>query len=365
METRRGKGEGSVSYLAARKRWCGRIRIDGKTKAFYGMTKQQVLDDIAAYRKAFKAGQVTTAGEPTVGDQLEAWHSTLEMTGRKATTITNYRMVINTLIPAKLKDIPLRSLKPEHVTSMVLGLRQTEKSANTQRLARTVLRRALEVAVREGKVDRNVAAQTDGVALKREKRVPLTTEQAKQVLAYVAEHESPQWQAAYALALRTGIRLGEMLALQWRSVDLEAGTITIDGTLCRYGQTRTEPKTASGRRTIAISHAVVTALAAHQASQHKASPEGYVFTSRFGTPLAAKTPADHLRRVLVALGLPHVVWHDLRHTVATMMLASGVPLQLVSKILGHASVQITADLYNYIPPEATREAAEALERVLS
>jgi integrase len=156
-----------------------------------------------------------------------------------------------------------------------------------------------------------------------------------------------------------------MLALQWRSVDLEAGTITIDGTLCRYGQTRTEPKTASGRRTIAISHAVVTALAAHQASQRKASPEGYVFTSRFGTPLAAKTPADHLRRVLAALGLPHVVWHDLRHTVATMMLASGVPLQLVSKILGHASVQITADLYNYIPPEATREAAEALERVLS
>ncbi len=365
--TRRAKGEGSVRYDSHRQAWVGTITIDRTRKAAYGKTKGDVLDKLAAFRKDFQAGRVAADSDPTVGDQLEDWYSTLEATGRKASTRSNYRMAIDCLIPAKIKATKLRSLEPSAVRSMVQGLADAGKSPNTQRLTRTVLRRALEVAVREGKVTRNVAALTDGVALNRQPRVPLTTEQTKQLLAYVNEHESIRWQAIYTLTLHTGLRVGELLALRWEDIDLDGGMLSVTGTLDRYN-TRTEPKTATGRRTIAISPAVVEALRAQQLEQSyrgKVTPEGYVFTSRFATPMSEATFRDHLHRVCKALGLPPVHWHDLRHSAATIMLANGVPVQLVSKILGHASIQITIDVYNYIPPEATREAADAMDKVLS
>ena len=249
------------------------------------------IDKITKYRNDLATGRITTTDAPTVSDQLEDWYSTLEATGRKASTRSNYRMCIDCLIPAKIKAIPLVSLEPSHVRSMVQGLSDAGKSPNTQRLARTVLRRALEVALREGKVTRNVAALTDGVALNRQGRVPLTPEQAKQLLAYVDEHESIRWRAIYALTLRTGLRVGELLALRWQDIDLDAGMLTVTGTLDRPNP-RTEPKTSTGRRTIAISPVVVDALRAQQLEQSyksKTTPEGYVFTSRFASPMSEKT----------------------------------------------------------------------------
>lgn len=368
-KTYRSKGEGSVSYLANTQRWCGRIRIDGKTKAVYGKSRAEVVAGIASYRTAFAAGQITAASDPTVQDQLAAWLASAEMREVKQSTIDNYRMVIDCLIPQRIKDIRLVALKPAHVRSMLQEL--AGKSRSSRRLARFVLRAALEMALEDEKISRNpVVSLKDSAKIPANpKRVPLDAIQTKAILAYVQAHESAQWVAMYALTTRYGLRVGELIALRWDDLDLDAGLLSVSGTLDRRG-VRTSPKTDAGSRTFGISETVVTALRAHQieqASKGKQGPDGYVFTSRFSGPLSEKTPRDHLHRMLKACNIdrPEITWHDLRHGAATMLLAQGTPIQIVQQMGGWADIKTLIDTYSYVSPESTRQAASALEGILS
>ena len=284
----------------------------------------------------------------------------------KASTIRNYRNIIDFYVTEEVKRTKLASLTAEHVDRMTRELAASGKSTNTQRLARTVLRRAIGQAQRRGYVSQNVVALTDGVAVQVKENVPLTPEQAKAVLDHVGK-DSPQWLAFYTLALHNGLREGELIGLRWQDVDLDAGMVRVKGTFDPVTRVTTDPKSSSSKRTIVLTSAGIQALTVHRMEQtlkRRQGSDGLVFTSRKGSPLFATTVRRHWSQTQVALGIGPIRFHDLRHSCATILLASGVSLEMVSHVLGHSSVKITGDVYNYIPAEATREAADAMTKAL-
>ncbi|MDQ2914684.1 MAG: site-specific integrase [Chloroflexota bacterium] len=166
-----------------------------------------------------------------------------------------------------------------------------------------------------------------------------------------------------------------MLALRWRDVDLDVGIVRVRATLVetKDGIEFAEPKSARSRRQVALTRVAVAALRRHRTAQLEERlragaawiDHDLVFASEVGGPLDG---SNVLRRAFYPLlrraGLPRVRFHDLRHSAATLMLSRGVPLKIVSEILGHSQISITADTYMHVTPGMQREAASALDALL-
>ncbi len=181
----------------------------------------------------------------------------------------------------------------------------------------------------------------------------LTGEEARRFLASTKAH---RLYTLYYLALHTDMREGELIALRWADVDLERGTIHI----VRHLKTKTE------RRAIDVSDQAISVLRDHRrAMQREEHGSNRVFPTTVGTTLKPRNLQRDSKTLLLASGCPNIRFHDLRHTAATLMLQEGVYPKVVSERLGHATTAITMDLYQHVTPTLQREAAVALDRVLS
>jgi integrase len=173
------------------------------------------------------------------------------------------------------------------------------------------------------------------------------------------------------LMLMTGVRRGEALGLRWEDVDLKKGVISIRQQLQRIdGELKaTDVKTEKSRRSINLPASMVDELKAHKSVQAKSRLESpvwhetaFVFTSTVGTPLDPRNVAKRFTSVCRKAKIGKWHPHELRHTAASLMLANGIPLQVVSDILGHASIRITSDVYGHVLAPQRQEAAEVMAK---
>ncbi len=206
---------------------------------------------------------------------------------------------------------------------------------------------------------------------------PLTKEQARKLIEVVNATGDRQ-RALWMLALATGMRQGEILALTWRAVDLPAKLVHVRRTLKRRaeadgGYAVKEPKTKRSRRSVRIPPDVVAALKEHrtrQAQERLAMGPAWhtdldlVFCRQDGYYLANNTNRAQFHSLLKRAGLPQVRVHDLRHTFATLALAAGINVKVVSEILGHANIGITLEVYGHVMPDMQEHAVAAISDVL-
>ena len=186
----------------------------------------------------------------------------------------------------------------------------------------------------------------------------------------------PQLRTIILTAVTTGLRLGELLGLTWRDINFDAATAAI----CRAAQYLPEtgvsfrqPKTARGRRTIALSEDTIRTLREHRTRQleHRlAMGPGYqdhnlVFPHVDGTPQPPYRVSATFRHLVQRSAVGPVRFHDLRHTAATLMLRAGVPIKVVSNRLGHATASLTLDTYSHVTPDMERDAVAAIDGVLN
>jgi integrase len=168
------------------------------------------------------------------------------------------------------------------------------------------------------------------------------------------------------------MRRGELIGLRWSDVDLDAGVVEVRSQLqvLRKVWRRQELKSQHSRRTVVIEQNVVRALRGHrrrQAEQRLVAgaawrDEGLVFADEVGAPVAPWRLVDtEMARAMREAGVPVIRFHDLRHTAATLMRARGVPLDVVSRVLGHARIGITGDVYGHMLPEMRAQAARAMD----
>jgi len=377
---RRGNHEGTAPRRRPDGRWQIDIRYQDpsgahKRTAVYGKTQAEARTNAKALRKRFELGQPAREAKETLGTFTGEWIAgTLAASTRKASTKAMYATLARKhIVSSALGSLSLDRVTPRAVEAWLAELKGKGLAESTVRSAYTILRAVLDTAVRDGLLSRNAAAAVKRPTVAAREAASLTPDQVRAVLT--AAHQS-RYAPLFAVLAGTGLRRGEALALQWPDIDLEAGVARVRGTLARVAGELgvTEPKTAKSRRTVPLSESVVGTLRALRLQQTqerlKAGSQwqqtGYVFTTEFGEPC---DPRNALRAFKVAArraGLPASVGlHTLRHSAASLMMAGGVPLKIVSDMLGHSSVAITGDIYGHVAPDVSREAVAKLAAALS
>ncbi len=225
-----------------------------------------------------------------------------------------------------------------------------------------VLRRALGQAEKWGKVARNVAKLVDAPRVDQVEIQPFTPEEAR---AFLQAIKGERLEALYTLAIATGLRQAELLGLAWTDLDLDEAQLTVRTTLQRIdGEFHfVEPKTARSRRTLALPDMVVDVLRAHWGRQIgemlQAGTEwqesGLVFTAPNGGPLSDGVVRARFYRILENAGLRRQRFHDLRHSCASLLIATGVGSREVMETLGHSTIVLTLNTYGHIFRETQRE----------
>lgn len=296
----------------------------------------------------------------------------LEDTSRpsvSAGSYEGYESVVRVHLIPRVGHVPLDRLTPQHVTRMMADMARDGVPTPRIRYARTVLGIALSQAVRWRWLPHNVVTFTDPPRVTKPRIDPLTPEQAQLFLAGIKGH---RLEALYVTAILLGLRRGELIALRWQDIDFERSDLTVAGSTQRLkgGLQRTEPKTARSYRTIRMPRSVRTSLQEHRKRQlarstpdreWRGNGEGLVFISSVGTAIEPKNVLRDFKKLLEGLELPRHRFHDLRHTFASIALQQGVPIHVVSNILGHASIRITIDTYGHIYDQSRQAAADMID----
>ena len=198
---------------------------------------------------------------------------------------------------------------------------------------------------------------------------PLDREQARRLLK--AAKGSPI-ECLLTLALGTGMRLGEILSLRWGEINLERRMLQVCHTvdyIQGFGIVESEPKTESSRRSIILPPFVVDALKRHYVYQLRErqkvgaawKDQDLVFSNRYGGYFDRMRLHSLFKRVLKDAGLPHMRFHDLRHSAATILLSMGVPAKVVQEVLGHSKINTTLDIYGHVLSEMQRDAMDKMD----
>ena len=266
------------------------------------------------------------------------------------------------LVPAFGRKV-LRRLTVAQIDEFLSWKRSKGYSENSVRIFRAVLRRALRQAEREGLVTRNVAALSAAPRVRGDEGRALSVEQARTLLAAV---RGTRHEALLTIMLAFGLRRGEALGLHWSALSWEAGTLKVThGVKCIRVRTDSELrtqlvvgelKTPKSRRTLFLTPQMVEMLRRHRARQaveRMAVGEAWedrdlIFPSEVGTPLDPDNVSHLFSRICRRAGLGHWHLHELRHSGASLMLAQGTDLYVVSEVLGHSSVVITKDVYGHL-----------------
>ncbi|MBI4507212.1 MAG: site-specific integrase [Chloroflexi bacterium] len=376
MAKRRGRGEGSITQRADG-RWMGRLDLgwkDGRRqrKHVYGRTRREVQEQLAKLFRDQQLGLPIADERQTVARFIDRW---LEDTARhtlRPSSYDGYANLIRRHITPAIGRIPLAKLTPQHLSALYGTLLDKDLAPRTVQYAHAVIHRALKQAVRWNLVARNVADAVDPPRPNRKEITPLSPEQSRQLLEAARDD---RLHALYMLALTTGLRSGELLGLKWRDVDLQNATLHVRRTLGRTsaGLGFGEPKTAKGRRAVALPTLAIAALREHRQRQLEErlqsgplwQDDDLAFYNRGGRPLERQNIAKRsFKPLLRRAGLPDIRFHDLRHSAATLLLALGEHPKVVQERLGHATIGVTMDVYSHIMPDMQRQAAAKLDRLL-
>ncbi|GAA2655289.1 site-specific integrase [Streptomyces aculeolatus] len=363
----------------------------------YGKTWDEADAKLTELKSMEHGGIPVPDTDSTVAEFLTYWLAEEVAPNRRPKTYQGYASVVTVHLIPGLGKKRLRKLRTAEVRTWLNRLRQQcqcckngvdkerrkprccavgeccERKLSTRMVQyiHAVLRNALQHALREELVLRNVARLVRTPAPTYRTGQGLTTAQAKLVLKELREH---RFYALYVLALTMGMRRGELLGLTWTAVDLERGTLTVATNLQRVGgELRlVQPKTATSTRTLPVPGLAVDALREHQERQAQErvaagmewKENGLVFPSRIGTPYEP----DNLRRswgpVRRKFGLTHR-FHDLRHTCITLLLDLGVPPHVVMEIAGHSDHGVTMQVYAHASLDEKRRALDKLNGELS
>jgi len=369
---KRANGEGTI-FKRKDGRWCASVSLDfGKRKYIYGKTREEVGRKLTVAQKAKQDGLPLPAERQTVEQYLKHWLESVKPSLRPSTHLRYEQLVRLHALPY-LGKLPITRLKPDHLQRLYADRLGSGQAPASVRQLHAVLHRAFRQATRWGLVGRNVVDLVSAPRVARSDMQALTPQQARALLDAAA---GDRLEALYTVALSTGMRQGELLALRWRDVDLEARSIGVRNTLQRTadGHMLGDPKTARSRRHVRLTATAIQALKRHRIMQNEERLRvgvawqnlDFVFSDEVGGFIKEwNLRKQSFLPLLKRAGLPIIRFHDLRHTAATLMMGQGVHPKIVSEMLGHSQVSITLDLYSHVTPTMQETATEALDAVLS
>ncbi|MDW7729697.1 MAG: site-specific integrase [Bacillota bacterium] len=419
---RRQTGEGSIFKRkdgGKNSKWAASVFIgyDPKTgkpkrKTFYGPTRATVAEKLAEVLPKLKNGGWHEPSKQLFADWLDTWLNDYMKPSLRPTTWESYFYLANKHIAPALGHLRIKQLQTAHLQKLyndkLEGGREDGKggglSPRTVRYIHVVIRGALEQAKKEGAILINPA---DSVKLPREQKKEIRFFDAEEMARFLNAARETRWFPAYLLELATGLRRGELLALRWKDVDLEKGSVTVNQNLVRVkgGLKFQEPKTKLANRTISIPTGVATELRAYKKRQaeeklnagmawqkeltflrEKPEKNDLVFSNELGGPCCPRGITQHFERLIEkynmkveekgkrerwkqeaidAAKLPRITFHGLRHTFATMSLQEGVDMKTTQENLGHFDPAFTLSVYSGVTKRMKQEATDKIGNLLA
>ena len=354
-----------------------------------GKRKQQTLTVRGAKREAerelrdllhsLEVGSYVKPSRITLGQWLEQWCQSYVGMHCSARTAESYQSEVRRHLTPFLGRILLTQLQPQHLQnyySQALTKGRADGkgglSARTVQYHHRILSEALDYAVKMGLLARNVAKTVDPPHPEHTNMAVLAPDDIPTFLAAI---EKTHYHILFYTALSTGMRRGELLALRWRHVDLGMATISVTQTLHRLSNGQyviRQPKSSKSRRQVDLPPSLALLLRQHKAEQamernlvgKPLSDGDLVFCHPDGGPLDPGVVSHTFGKVLRKAGLPHIRFHDLRHSHATLLLKAGIHPKIVSERLGHANIGITLDTYSHVLPGLQKAAAQRFDEML-
>ncbi len=334
---------------------------------------EKVLTD-ALHQK--DTGSLINPSKVTFGEFLEHWLKEYALPNLAPRTYEGYASIINEHLIPKMGVIPLSKLKPEHVRRYYAETLENGRcngsgglSAQSVRHHHMAIHKALETACKWGLVFRNVADNVDPPHAEKPQMVVWNEDEVKQFLEAARE---TRYYALYVLALYTGARRSELLALRWEDVDLIYCQVSINRTVhqLRDGSyIYRQPKTAKSRRTIALPPSAALVMTQYREARdteaekvgRKIPEDELVFGDGNGKPIRPNTVTRAWPLLAVKAGVKPIRFHDARHTHASLMLKQGAHPKIVQERLGHATISVTLDTYSHIAPGMQEAAARKFD----
>ena len=347
--------------------------------------RQDAERELTKQLGAMHAGTLVDHSKTTVAEYLRGWLNTEPVLTHKGKlmagkTLERYRQLAEQQIVPHLGTIALQKLLSDNIQNWHLTLLKTggkggkPLSPRTVGHAHRVLHATLARAARTNILARNVASDASPPAVDDKEIEILEAGQMADVLAKLSGHSL---HTIVALALGSGMRRGELLGLQWGDVDLDGGKLRVERSVeeTKAGLRFKAPKTKHGRRTISLPQSAVDALRAHRRKQlelrlalglGREAGDTLVFSTTEGALLSPDNLSRDWRRAVKALGLPEVMFHALRHTHASALIASGkLDVVSISRRLGHGSPTVTLTVYAHMFQKTDTAAAAAIEAALT
>lgn len=361
MSKRRGQGEGAI-YQRADGRWCavldlGYVNSKRRRVVRYAKTRKEAAQKLQELQQQQRSGVNLAAERQTVSEYLAYWHQHHVQQQQAGSTAERYEAIIRLHLAPAIGHIALSRLSAQHIQAMLSDLYDTHASG-TLNLFYSVLHTALERAVKLRLIPHNPA---DAVSRPRPGESParvIAPEHERAIFATLEQQEH-RLKTLFLLAIKIGLRKGELIALCWSDIDFDKAELRV-----RKG------KTPRSRRTISLPAGLVAALRAHwefQALERLAhsgwQEHGRVFPSTRGTPLCGSNLYGSFIRIQEQSDVPEPYYrfHDLRHTCATRLAEEEVHPRVAMEILGHSNIATTMEIYTHVSNEAQRAALEKLQ----
>lgn len=392
MTKRRGRGDGGLRWSEERQRWIGELttgyRPDGKriVKTVTDKTKTGAKNKLDELRREYADDDLTTGNRYTVADAVNDWLK-YGLAGRSKATVDKLTTLAETHVIPALGARELRNTaRKRHILTADdvdewLAKKATELSTRTLREIRSILLRSIQRAQKRENVKRNVVLLCD-CPTGREGRPSksLMLEQAEALLT-AAEADRSTIGAYIVTSLLGGVRTEEARPLTWPHVHLppvsetsgdgEAQKGHID--VWRSVRVGGDTKTRKSRRSLVIPNRCVAELRAQKVRQRKAKERagqnwqehGLVFASEVGTEMDAHNVRRAFRRVLKAAGLNPWLWtpRELRHSFVSLLSDANVPIEVISRLVGHSSTTVTEKIYRHQIRPVVEEGADAMDRI--
>jgi integrase len=370
-------GDGSVFWNDKRQRWIGIFTADtgenGKRirRSVSAKTKTEARRKLRLLQREALDGRPTPDGSMRLGALLDKWMTeSVVPRSESPNTLAGYRWAVDRHLKLGLGTKRLRELTPDDVDRFLRHKFESGLSHSSVSRLRSALGSALRYGERYDFVGRNVAQLVDLPRAPQREGRSMTEEQAKALLDAA---KGERLEATISCGVMLGLRPGELLGLCWSDVDLELGRLTVRRSLkrennqLRFGK----PKTARSVRTLDMPIAVGDALRAHKTRQARErlaagplwSDVDLVFSTEVGTPIDPSNYRRDFSRMTAKAGIGHWHPHEMRHSAASLLSHSGVPIERVADVLGHANIRTTSAIYRHQVTDSVDGAAAPMNRL--
>jgi integrase len=368
---KRGNNEGTICRLPSGS-WRAQIYINGQRQGKTRKSRKEAQEWIREMLGNIDRGYTGQGSNIVLEVFLNDWFSSKSNAIKKSTSIL-YECVIRNHINPFLGKLRLSDLSPQKIQSLYLIKDHDGVGKRTIRVIHTILNNSLNQAVKLGSIHKNpVQATTPPIYESSEMRI-YSEYEITQLLIGV---KGTSLEVLIHLAITTGIRQSELLALQWSDIDWDRNTISVQRQLLRMYEDRdyySSLKTKSGRRTISLGTNTIQKLQGHHQKQigikesmsDRWDENNLIFPSTVGTPMNQRNLLRMFKTIIREIGLREIRFHDLRHTAASLMLNHGISPLIVANRLGHSKASITLDTYGHLLPGMQQESANYIDSLIT